>query len=365
MSEESTFEAAAHTILMNETVYKTLTADKKRPLFLHEWLCYLEKNLPGVDRSEIKQIQPKITAQLFSLFNAFPGPPIRHLIARNLSTLYSIGDIISLHQTIEKCTDMIRSKEHETQMQQMSKLCALNVIGALYEKLGRMVGYSCEETVQVLLKYLKSADSQVRIEIIQTFEKMLLGLGTAGQSIHKDVYKQLKELMLDRVQAVRCASIKCLCEMIKHSVFLYSSPSSTGLMAGGQVAGGSLIQSSAVAHELDINVKLCFKALDNSNYDVRCGVSVYMAQLVFYSISQIQMKQKQLQAQQQMANAAVSSRKLNGVGIGLLNSVSLLLVIPGVDIFLIWTHIETIIKILITSISTSDRSIWQRINLFI
>lgn len=175
--DASSLEAAAHSILLNETVYKKLAADKKRPLFLHEWLCYLEKNLPEVEKSEIKKIQPKITSQLFSLFNAFPGPPIRHLIARNLSTLFSIGDILALHQTIEKCNDMIRSKEHETQMNQMAKLCALNVIGSLYEKLGRMVGYSCEETVQVLLKYMKSADSQVRIEIIQTFEKILFGLG--------------------------------------------------------------------------------------------------------------------------------------------------------------------------------------------
>jgi hypothetical protein len=99
---------------------------------------------------------------------------------------------LSLHTTIEKCNELIRSKEHETQMQQMSKLCALNVIGALYEKLGRMVGTSYEETVQVLVKYMKSADSSVRIEIIQTFEKILFGLGTAGQSVHKDIYKQLK-----------------------------------------------------------------------------------------------------------------------------------------------------------------------------
>ena len=177
MTGETSIETAAHSILLNESVYKTLAADKKRPLFLHEWLCYLEKQLPTVDKTEIKKIQPKIINQLFGLFNAFPGPPIRHLIARNISTLFSIGDILALHQTIEKCNDMIRSKEHETQMQQMAKLCALNVIGALYEKLGRMVGYSYEETVQVLLKYIKSADSQVRIEIIQTFEKILLGLG--------------------------------------------------------------------------------------------------------------------------------------------------------------------------------------------
>lgn len=310
MSNLNSLEAA-HSLLMNENAYKTLAADKKRPLFVHEWLRYLDKNLTNTVKSELKEIQPKLLNQLFSLFNAFPGPPIRHLIAKNIATLYSIGDLLSLHTTIEKCNDLIRSKEHETQMQQMSKLCALNVIGALYEKLGRMVGTSYEETVQVLLKYMKSADSQVRIEIIQTFEKILFGLGTAGQSVHKDIYKQLKDCMLDRSQAVRCASIKCLCEMIKHSVFLYSAASASNTLSSSSTATTtSSASSSNISHELDSNVKLAFKALnigDSSNYDVRCIVGIYLAQLIFYSISQLQLQQLQLQQQQQMANAAASS----------------------------------------------------------
>ena len=308
---ESSLESV-HSLVLNETVYKTLASDKNRPLFLHEWLCYLDKNLAHAPRAEIKEIQSKIIQQLFSLFNAFPGPPIRHLIAKNMSTLFSIGDIIALHQTIEKCNELIRSKEHETQMQQMAKLCALNVIGALYEKIGRMVGTSYEETVQVLLKYMKSADSQVRIEIINTFEKILFGLGTAGQSIHKDIYKQLKELMLDRVLAVRCASVRCLSEMMKHSTFLFSSPSSSSSSSSISASAASnspvtpIISSPSVSHELENNVKLCLKALDGSNYDVRCGVASYLAQLIFYSVNQLQKQQIMLQQQQQMANAAVA-----------------------------------------------------------
>lgn len=301
-SDSSSLEAAAHSILLNESVYKTLASDKKRPLFLHEWLCYLERELPACDKTEIKKIQAKITAQLFSLFNAFPGPPIRHLIARNIATLFSIGDLLELHATIQKCNDIIRSREHETQMQQMAKLCALNVIGSLYERLGRMGGSSYEDTVQVLLKYMKSADSQVRIEIIQTFEKILLGLGTAGQSIHKHIYKQLKELVLDRVQSVRCASIKCLCEMIKHSTFLYASSSVS--------SANQSLDMMALSPELDNNIKLGFKALDGSNYDVRCSISMYLAQLVFYSLTQIQRTQQQLQAKQQLANAVNTGRYL-------------------------------------------------------
>lgn len=42
----------------------------------------------------------------------------------------------------------------------------------MYEKLGRMMGRSYEETVQILIKSLRSAESQMRIEIIHTLEKV-------------------------------------------------------------------------------------------------------------------------------------------------------------------------------------------------
>ena len=248
--------AAAHSLVLNEAVYKTLAADKKRPLFLYEWLCYLDKHLPAASKQEVKAAQAIIVKQLFQLFNAFPGPPIRQLIAKNMATLFSQGEIITLHESIERCVDLLKSKEHETQMQQLAKLCALNVIGALYERLGRMAATSSyEETVNVLLKYLKSADSQVRIEIVQTFEKMLLGLGSVGHAIHKNVYKQLKGLAVDRVLSVRCASVKCLCEMMKHSSFLYSSATGTHQSSGNTAA----LMSASVAPELEQNVALGLK----------------------------------------------------------------------------------------------------------
>jgi hypothetical protein len=129
----------------------------------------------------------------------------------------------------------------------------------------------------------------------------------------------LKSLCQDRVLAVRCASIKCLCEMVKHSTFLYSSPSTVSISSSGAGIGGNssnansaatsaaliLNASASVPHELEANIQLGFKALDNSSYDVRCNVAVYLAQLIFYSISQLQQQQLQLQQQQQMANASV------------------------------------------------------------
>ena len=59
---------------------------------------------------------------------------------------------------------------------------AVACLGAMYEKLGRMVGRSYEETVQILIKALKNAESQGRCEIVLTLAKVVVGLGCAGKS---------------------------------------------------------------------------------------------------------------------------------------------------------------------------------------
>lgn len=46
----------------------------------------------------------------------------------------------------------------------------------MYEKLGRMMGRSYEETVQILIKSLRSAESQTRIEIMYTLEKVIFNV---------------------------------------------------------------------------------------------------------------------------------------------------------------------------------------------
>lgn len=49
---------------------------------------------------------------------------------------------------------------------------AICCLGGMYEKLGRMMGRSYEETVTTLVRSLKSAESQTRLEIMNTLEKV-------------------------------------------------------------------------------------------------------------------------------------------------------------------------------------------------
>lgn len=45
-------------------------------------------------------------------------------------------------------------------------------MGYMFKNLGRMMGRSYEETVYILIKCLKNAESQMRVEIIITLEKV-------------------------------------------------------------------------------------------------------------------------------------------------------------------------------------------------
>lgn len=147
----------------------------------------------------------------------------------------------------------------------------------MYEQLGRMMGRSYEETVQILLKSLRNAESQARIEIMITLEKVCIGMGTALNNVHKEIYKAVKHCLTDRVMAVRVAASNCLLEMLKHAPFLWTT-------------------------ELESMASLCFRAFDGSNYEVRCAVAKLLGNL----IAQTQLSQQNVKG----VNTVPSSSKL-------------------------------------------------------
>lgn len=295
--------------LFDEATFKQCP-EKSRNIFIYEWLKRLDKAFEDKvwDKNEIKKNQKKIVSQIQAFYLLLPGPPIRSLIAKNIATLYEQGDILSLYDSIEYCNNILKSKE-DSNVQKLAKLCSLNVLGCIYEKLGRMVGRSYEGTIQILIKCLslKSNDVDIKIEILNAMEKITKGINTAGVSVYKEVYnKQLKSLLCDNSLDIRCASanvciikklnslmnlilfflLKVLIEMTKHASFLYTS-------------------------ELDNILQVCFKALETTNsYCVRSYVSRLVGNLLFYAVlknddllkNTPQQQQQQQVQQQQMPN---------------------------------------------------------------
>ena len=55
----------AHSLLLNEAALQQV-ADSKKPIFIYEWLRFLEKVLGAAQKSDIKECQPKLVSQLLS-----------------------------------------------------------------------------------------------------------------------------------------------------------------------------------------------------------------------------------------------------------------------------------------------------------
>ncbi|XP_078516049.1 HEAT repeat-containing protein 5B [Lissotriton helveticus] len=236
----------AHSLLLNEEALAQIPEPKK-PVFVFEWLRFLDKVIVAANKTDVKEKQKKLVEQLTGLIGSSPGPPTRKLLAENLATLYSIGDTFTVFQTLDKCNEIIKSKD-DTAAYLPTKLAAVACVGAFYGKMGRMLGSTFPETINNLLKSLKSAESQGRSEILHSLQKVLGGLGGAAASYHRDIYKNARSLLTDRSMAVRCAVAKCFLELQNEAVFMWTA-------------------------ELENVATLCFKALENSNYGVRVAVS--------------------------------------------------------------------------------------------
>ncbi|XP_062946324.1 HEAT repeat-containing protein 5A isoform X3 [Cynocephalus volans] len=247
----------AHSLLLNEEAYNQL-GEVQKAEFIFEWLRYLEKLLLATSRSDIREKQKTLVEQLLCLLNSSPGPPTRKLLAKNLAILYNIGDTFSVYETIDKCNDLIRSKD-DSPSYLPTKLAAVVCLGSLYKKLGRILGNTFTDTVGNILKAMKSAESQGRYEIMLSLQNMLNGLGAAAIPCHRDVYKAARSCLTDRSMAVRCAAAKCLLELQNEAIFMWST-------------------------DLDSVATLCFKSFEGSNYDVRISVSKLLGTILAKAI---------------------------------------------------------------------------------
>ncbi|XP_034055761.1 HEAT repeat-containing protein 5A-like, partial [Gymnodraco acuticeps] len=196
----------AHSLLLNEEAFSQL-AEHQRAEFIFEWLNHLKKLLPATDRTDLKHNQRRLLDQLSGVLIGSPGPPTRWLLAHCLALLYRLGDPISACLFVDRCNDIIRSRD-DSPSGLPTRLAAIACLGALFEQLGRMLIGTFKETLTNLLKAMKNAESQGRYEIMLSLEKILQGLGVSAVPCHRDVYKAARTCLTDRSMAVRCVAAK-------------------------------------------------------------------------------------------------------------------------------------------------------------
>uniref|UniRef100_A0A1I8JIY2 HEAT repeat-containing protein 5B n=1 Tax=Macrostomum lignano TaxID=282301 RepID=A0A1I8JIY2_9PLAT len=249
----------AHSLLLNEECLAQLR-DVEKPVFIYEWLRFLDKVLVAAQKSDIKEKQNTLVEQLLAQLHNEPGPPTRRLLASCLANVFHVGDSLGLFDAIDRCNDIMRSKDDSLSYLQ-TKLAAICCLGGMYERLGRLVGRTFKDTVTLLVKAVKTSESQVRAEIMHTLERVVNGLGAAGSGCYKEIYKAAKTcLTAERHMHVRCAAARCMMALVQHAAFMYTT-------------------------ELESVVSLCLKALAESNYDVRCDVARLLGFLLHRALS--------------------------------------------------------------------------------
>uniref|UniRef100_A0A3Q3XJ80 HEAT repeat containing 5A n=1 Tax=Mola mola TaxID=94237 RepID=A0A3Q3XJ80_MOLML len=226
--------------------------DGAKKEFIFEWLNHLKKLLPATDR--VRANQRCLIDQLSAVLLDSPGPPTRWLLAHCLALIYRQGDPVTSSLLVERCNDIIRSKD-DSPSSLPTRLAAVACLGSLFEQLGRILVGLFRDTLSNLLKAMKSAESQGRYEIMLSLEKILRGLGVSAVSCHRDVYKAARTCLTDRSLSVRCAATKCLLELQREAVFLWTS-------------------------ELENVATLCFRAFEGSNYTVRVAVATLLGTLL-------------------------------------------------------------------------------------
>ncbi|XP_063832708.1 HEAT repeat-containing protein 5B-like [Ostrinia nubilalis] len=243
----------SHSLTLNEAALQQLPDDKK-PHFIFEWLRFLDKVLVAAHKSDIKSCQQKLVAQLLNLLRESLGAPARRLLARCLATLFSVGDTFLLFDTVNKCNDIIKVKD-DSPSYLPTRLAAICCLGSMYEKLGRMMGRSYEETVATLIRSLKSAESQTRLEIMNTLEKICVGMGTAAGSSLREVSRAARtSLSSERASVVRAGAAHTLRRLLP---LMKLTPA-----------------------DVDAIAAACLRAAHPSDYALRCAIAELLGALM-------------------------------------------------------------------------------------
>jgi len=166
--------------LLDESVLEKLPSNRQS-MFVLDWLIKLDQSLSIAKNVDVKDIQKDLVEQLLKQIHNSPGPPVRRLIGSCLANLFNIGDAFLLFDTVNTCNDILKNKDDSPSFLP-TKLACITCIGAMYEKLGRLMGRSYQETVNHLLKSLKNAESQLRCEIYITLRKIVVVISGAASS---------------------------------------------------------------------------------------------------------------------------------------------------------------------------------------
>ncbi|KAI9318532.1 armadillo-type protein [Dichotomocladium elegans] len=241
-------------VLDEQRLQSTESSDKQE-LYLLQWLAHVERESKIIDPSILKRAQPqleKTLLRLISLATAKPRRPIRFLIGRCFTLLYTRGDSRSLFDTVTALHSLINANKN---IEKEARIAAISTTGAIMGATGNRVLSLFAETASILNKVIKTNNNPLllRLEAVNAFTLLLKGAGKAAtDQILKDLGKHLRNGLLDKALVMRVASAQ-------HA------------------------RQTFTAHDVESMLQTFLKAFDNSTFPVRRATSSLCATLLAFT----------------------------------------------------------------------------------
>ncbi|KAL1916261.1 uncharacterized protein VTP21DRAFT_5878 [Calcarisporiella thermophila] len=268
--EQTSSGSIPEAFVFDDQKFNAIDTQEKQELFLLQWLSNLERELRNIAQDVLKNNQGTLEKQfirLISLSTAKPQRPIRRIIARCYSLLYTRGDSRSLFDTITAFQGIVNAGKGIGDKE--IKLAAVHCIGVLTEDHGSKFLSLFGESAATFLRILRTASVPLifRVETFNSLAMVLRGAGkAANDAILKDVIKVIKANLTDKALIIRVASAECLQTLINFT------------------------SQSVTTKELEELLSLLCRACENSNFDVRRTVASTIAALLIATESPIDSK---------------------------------------------------------------------------
>jgi hypothetical protein len=109
----------------------TRLPDSRKHSLVFDWLTKVSDFLRESDNAQIRKAQDGLIHELEILLACNAAPPVRRIASRAMASLFSKGNPYGAYQIINKCNDLLRSKE-DPKEPVGQRLFALEVIATLY-----------------------------------------------------------------------------------------------------------------------------------------------------------------------------------------------------------------------------------------
>ncbi|OCH91331.1 clathrin-coated vesicle protein [Obba rivulosa] len=217
-------------------------------IYLFQWLSTMEKAVKEAKVEDVKSGQAELETILVKIITATepypsPGRPIRNLVAKCLTEIYTRGETRTLFDTLQAFLKI--AGDAKVPHKDTSRIAAMSCIADLMGVFGSQVMSLMLEVAAVSLRLNRSSNSiLLRYHALRALERSLITAKRAvTDSVTKDIIKQMRNALSDKALPIQ----RMACDVL---IVMYPSGDGTRSVSDVESIVGLCIRSLEGADQL-------------------------------------------------------------------------------------------------------------------